>query len=160
MTMKSFIDGGYEIKDRKVLGCVKSIGPTKKVTSKKGKISDLTEVIIFDETTDIVLKLWGSYYLSAKEWIPSKTILLFSNPTFRLEYRGGCSLGVAHATMVDLDPEFPDAGWLRKYAASLNKKESVDQTFPNDLWDVGRDIDLAMLDDKRILFTIADVDEW
>jgi hypothetical protein len=160
MTLKSFIDGGYEIKDSKVLGCVKSIGPTKRITSKKGKINDLTEVTIFDDTAEIVLKLWGMYRLSAKEWTPSRTILLFSNPTFRLEYRGACSLGVSHATMVDLDPDFPDADWLRKYATSLNKKESVDQTFPIDLWDVGQDAGLVMEGDKRILFTIADVDEW
>lgn len=160
MTLKSFIDGGYEIKDGKVLGCVKSIGPTRKFISKKGNISDLTEVIIFDDTADIILKLWGSYYLSAKEWTPSRTILLLTNPAFRLEYRGGCSLGVSHATMVNLDPDFPDADWLRKYATSLNKKESVDQTFPNDLWDVGGTAGLAMSGDKRILFTIADVDEW
>jgi hypothetical protein len=156
MTLKSFIDGGYEIKDSKILGCVKSIGPTKKFTSKKGVISDLTEIVVFDDTADVVLKLWGSYRLSAREWTPSRTILLFSNPTFRLEHRGGCSLGVSHATMVDLEPGFPDADWLRKYAASLNMKESMDQTFPTDLWDVG----LAMSNAKRILFTIADVDEW
>lgn len=156
MTLKSFIGGGYEIKDSKVLGCVKSIGPTKKITNKKGKISDLTEVTIFDDTADIVLKLWGTYRLSARDWTPSRTILLFSSPTFRLERRGGCSLGMSHATMVDLEPDFPDADWLRKYAVNSNKKESVDQRFPLDMWD----IETALADANRILFTIADVDEW
>jgi len=160
MTLKSFIDGGHEIKDSKVLGCVKSIGPTKKITSEKGITSDLTEVTIFDDTAEIVLKLWGTYGLSAREWTPSRTILLLSNPTFRLERRGGCSLGISYATMVDLGPDFPDADWLGKYAADLNKKESVDQTFPTDLWDVEQDVAPAISGDKRILFTIADVDEW
>jgi len=156
MTLKSFIDGGYEIKDTKVLGCVKSIGPIKKITNKKGIINDLTEVTIFDDTAEIILKLWGMYRFSASEWTPSRTILLLSNPTFRLEHRGGCSLGVSHATMLDLDPDFPDADWLRKYAVNLHKWESVDQRLPPYIWDVGHDISGT----KGILFTIADVDEW
>lgn len=156
MTLKSFIDGGYEIRDSKVLGCVKSIGPTKKITNKKGITSDLTEVTIFDDTAEIVLKLWGTYKLSARDWTPSRTILLFSNPTFRLEHRRSCSLGVSHATMVDVYPDFPDADWLRKFAASLNKKESVDQRFPLDTWD----IEMALMDVNQVLFTIAEVDEW
>ena len=64
-------------------------------------------------------------------------------------------MGVSHATMVDLEPNFPDADWLRKYAASLLKRESMDQRLPSDLWDVSHDMRGA----KRILFTIAEVDE-
>lgn len=154
MTLKSFMDGGCEIENTKVLGCVKSIGPTKNITNKKGIRSDLTEVTIFDDTAEIVLKLWGTYSLSARDWIPSQTILLLSNPTFKLEHRGSYSLGVSYATIVDLEPDFPDAEWLRKYATNLRKKESVDQRFPLDLWDVGH----AMSGNKQLLFTIAEVD--
>lgn len=155
MTLKSFIAGGYELNDIRVLGCVKSIGPTKKITSKKGIISDLTDVTIFDDTSEIVLKLWGAYGLSARSWTPCRTILLLSNPTFRLERRGGCSLGVSHATMVELEPDFPDADWLRKHAVDLHRKESVEQIIPPDLWNV----EDSMPGSKRILFTIAEVDE-
>jgi hypothetical protein len=154
MTLRSFIDGGNEIRDKKILVCVKSIGSRKTITNKKGVQLELTEVNLFDNTADIVLKLWGDMGLSSKDWRPSGTILLFSNPSFRLEYRGA-SIGVSHATMVDVDPEFSDAEWLRKYAASQNKKESVDQTFPEDIWDV----DAAVTGKVRVLFTIADIDE-
>jgi len=156
MTLKSFIDGGHEVKDAKILGCVESIGPTKTITNKKGMTSDLTEVILFDDTSEIVLKLWGTYRFSARDWTPSRTIVLLLNPTFRLERRGGCSIGFSHATMLDLEPDFPDADWLRKYAANLQKRESMDQRLPLDLWEIGYDMPGA----GRVLFTIAEVDEW
>jgi hypothetical protein len=154
MNLKQYIDGAYETKDCRLLVCVKSIGPRRKITNKKGGVNELTQVALFDDTAETVLKLWGEQGLSARDWKPSKTILLFSNPTFRNEARG-CSLGLSHATMVDVDPDFPDADYVRKYAAKLNKKESVDQTFPEDLWDVNAALTVA----DRILFTIADVDE-
>jgi hypothetical protein len=154
MNIKQYIDGGYEIKDNRLLVCVKSIGPRRKITNKKGVVLDLTEVTLFDESGELILKLWGEQGTSARNWRPSGTILLISNPIFRNEARG-CSLGLSHATMVDIDPDFPDVDYIRNYAANLHKKESVDQTFPEDLWDV----DAALTGADRILFTIAEVDE-
>lgn len=153
-TLKDYIAGAYEVKNNRLLVCVKSIGPKRKITNKKGGVNELTEVTVFDDTAETVLKLWGEQGNSARDWKPSETILLFLNPNFRNEAHG-CSLGLSHATMVDVDPDFPDAEYIRKYAVSLNKKESMDQTFPEDLWD----IDATMTAANRILFTIADVDD-
>jgi hypothetical protein len=116
--------------------------------------SDLTEVILFDDTADIVLKLWGDLGLSAREWKPNVTILLISSPSFRMEYRGRESVGLTHSSMVDVDPEFPGAEWLRKYAAQLNKRESLDEVVPEGVWD----LEDALFGRERVLYTIADVD--
>ncbi len=153
--MKSFIEGGNEIRGGKVLVCVKSVGSKRTITTLKGATLELTEVVVFDDTADIVLKLWGDMGLSARDWKPSCTVLLFSNPGFRFEIRRGGSLWLNLSTMVDVEPEFPNAAWLRKYARTLAKKESVDQTFPADLWD----LETAQNAKDAALFTLADIDE-
>jgi hypothetical protein len=155
MTLKSFIDGGNEIPESKILVCVRSIGAKKTVTRADGAKVALLEVAVFDETAEIVLKLWGDTALSARDWNPSSTILLFSSPGFRAEPHGHGSLGLTHSTFVDVDPDFADAKWLRNYAASLRRKKSVKQEFPEGIWD----LDTAVNGIYRALFTIADVDE-
>jgi hypothetical protein len=154
MTVKSFLDGGNEILGAKILVCVKSINPQKTITTKKGLISVLTEVVLFDDTSSITLKLWGDLGLSAKDWKPSETILLIFHPSYRTEFRGGISIGLTQSSMVDIDPEFPDAKWLRRYAAELSRAESVCQKFPEGFWDV----DAAVNGSLRVFFNIADID--
>jgi len=60
--------------------------------------------------------------------------------------------------MLDVDPssEWPDAKWLRKWLGDRRKKESVKQVVPEGVWDV----EAAEGGVSRILFTLADVDEW
>lgn len=93
---------------------------------------------------------------SANDWQPGKTILLISNPGYKLQYWGKGSIGIQHSTMIDVDPDFPDADWLRKYAVEMTKKESMCQDFPKDVWDV----EAAEYGVNVILFKLADVDEW
>jgi hypothetical protein len=155
MTLKSFIDGGNEIPESKILVCVKSIGAKKIITRVDGVKAALLEVAVFDETAEIVLKLWGDATLSAQDWKPGSTTLLFSSPGFRVEPHRHGTLGLMHHTFVDIDPDFADAQWLRNYAASLRRKKGVKQEFPEGIWDV----DVAVNGIHRVLFTIADVDE-
>jgi len=93
---------------------------------------------------------------SAKDWQPGKTILLISNPGYKSEYSGKGSISMQHSTMIDVDPDFPDAEWLQKHVVGLTKKESMCQDFPEDVWDV----EAAEYGVNVILFTLADVDEW
>jgi hypothetical protein len=162
MTLDSYLSsGGHDgVIGAKILVCVKSIGAKKKITKKGGGESELVEVHLFDNTGEVRWTLWGDMIESAKEWQPSKTILLISNPGYRVEaYSGKGSIGMQRATMVDVEPEMKDAEWLRKYALGLTKKESLCVEFPDDLWDEDV-VEGAEYGVNRILFRLAEIDEW
>ncbi|KAI5860239.1 hypothetical protein GGS23DRAFT_606989 [Durotheca rogersii] len=162
MTLKTFLASGHDMGVAKILVCVRSIGPRRTVQSKKRQATfEMVEVGIFDETATCVLKLWEDKVTSSKSWVPNQTILLLSKPTCRVtaDYgsRGGSSyeIGIGYNSIVDVDPQFPDADWLRGKVEALTKRESVYTPFPPDVWD----IELAIHGPSRILFTIADVED-
>jgi hypothetical protein len=157
MTLDSYISSGHDgVAGVKILVCIKSIGARKRITTKKGAERDLAEIILFDHTAEARCTLWGELIDSAKEWQPGKTILLISNPGYRVGYLGKGNIGIQHSTMIDINPEFPDAHWLRKYAAGLTKRESLCLEFPEDIWDV----EAAEHGIYRNLYTLAEIDEW
>ncbi|KAI2463639.1 hypothetical protein F4781DRAFT_416017 [Annulohypoxylon bovei var. microspora] len=155
MTLKSFLSTGYDSGEGKILVCVRSVGPRRTVQSKKTQRTlDMVEVGIFDDTATCVLKLWEGKVPSAKRWIPNQTILLISKPTYKI--RGTSpELGIGFSSMVDVNPEFPDADWLRNKVKNMTKKQSVYIPFPSDTWDSER----AINGPDRTLFTIADVED-
>ncbi|KAI0108472.1 hypothetical protein F4814DRAFT_451754 [Daldinia grandis] len=155
MTLKAYLSTGYDMAEGKVLVCVRSVGPRRTVHSKKSQCDlDMVDVSIFDDTATCVLKLWQDKVPSAKTWVPNRTILLISKPTCR-QGDPHSGLGISYTSMVDVDPEFPDADWLRDKVKNMSKKQSVHIPFPNDIWD----IDLAIRGPNRILFTIADIED-
>jgi hypothetical protein len=157
MTVGSYTSSGHDgVVGVKILVCVKSIGARKRVTIKNGAERDLAEVLLFDHTGEIKWTLWGELIDSAMDWQPGKTILLVSNPAYREAYSGKGSMVLQRSTMIDVDPDFPDAEWLRKYASGLTKKESLCLEFPEDVWDV----EAAEYGVYRNLYTLAEVDEW
>jgi hypothetical protein len=157
MMLESYLNGGHDgVTGAKILVCVKSIGAKKRITKKGGGETDLLEVLLFDHTGEVRLTLWNDIIDSAKSWQPGKTILLISNPAYRVGYSGKGSIGLQHSTMIDVDPDFPDTEWLRRHAAGLTKKESLCLEFPENLWDV----EGAEYGIQRILFTLAEIDDW
>ncbi|KAI0386717.1 hypothetical protein F5Y04DRAFT_288591 [Hypomontagnella monticulosa] len=155
MTLKSFLSTGYDMGEGKILVCVRSVGPRRTVRSKKRQCDlDMIDVGVFDDTATSVLKLWEDKVPSAKGWIPNQTILLISKPTCRAS-GASSELGIGHNSMIDVDPEFPDADWLRSKVKSMSKKQSVYIPFPTDDWD----IEAAIHGPGRTLFTIADVED-
>ncbi|TVY82070.1 Meiosis-specific with OB domain-containing protein [Lachnellula suecica] len=157
MNLDSYVGGGHDgVNGAKILVCVKSIGARKKITKKKGGECDLAEVLLFDHTGEVRMAVWDDMIESAKEWQPGQTILLISNPGFRVEYSGKGSIGMVRQTMIDIEPDFPDADWLRKHAASLTKKEGLCLEFPEDVWDV----EAAEYGAYRPLYTLAELDTW
>lgn len=157
MTLDSYIKGGHDgVIGVKILACVKSIGARKKITTKKGNECELAEVFLFDHTGEIKLTLWGEQIESSRPWQPGKTILLISTPGYRALYSGKGSISIQHSTMVDVDPDFPDAEWMRKYADGLTKREGLCLEFPEGVWD----IEAAEHGVYRVLYTLAEVDEW
>ncbi|KAI1495171.1 hypothetical protein F5X96DRAFT_613698 [Biscogniauxia mediterranea] len=163
MTLKAFISSGYDLGEGRILVCVRSIGPRRTVHSKKQQEPlNLVEVGIFDDTANCMLKLWGDKVASARTWVPNKTILLILKPTCRIPERSNVhqagvypELGIGYNSIVDVDPDFAEADWLRKKVQDMSKKDSVHIPFPPNTWDVVR----AMKGPDRILFTIAEVED-
>ena len=98
------------------------------VVTKKGKEAEKVEIILFDDTADVKLNLWGPHCFSTAFWKPSNTILLITRPGLYGE--GRPSLSLTHDTYVDVDPCMTDATWLRGHAQKLTKREHVNQPFP------------------------------
>jgi hypothetical protein len=162
MTLYSYLgSGGHDgVVGAKILVCIKSIGAKKRIWKKSGGESDLAEVRLFDNTGEIRWTLWGEMIESAKDWQPGKTVLLLSNPRYRPEMHSGKgSIGIQSSTMVDVDPEIPDAAWLRKFAVGLAKRENLCVEFPGDIFNEDV-IEGAEYGVNRILFRLADIDEW
>ncbi|ORY59627.1 uncharacterized protein BCR38DRAFT_445069 [Pseudomassariella vexata] len=160
MTLKSFLNSGYDMGDGKILVCVRSVGPRKAIQLKKREGTvDLIEVGIFDDTATCVLKLWGDKVFSAKTWVPNQTILLISTPTCRISDRpdgsSSADIGVGYNSMVDIDPIFPEADWLRKKVKEMSRKERVLTPFPKGIWDVEAIVNGPV----RELFTLSEVDD-
>ncbi|KAG9234330.1 hypothetical protein BJ875DRAFT_17906 [Amylocarpus encephaloides] len=157
MTLTSYVGGGHDgVRGAKILVCVKSMGPRRKIARKTGGESELLDVALFDHTAEVRMAMWNEMIESAREWAPGKTVLLISNPGFRVEGSGRGSLGVTRGTMVDVEPAFADAVWLRKYAVGLTRREGLCVGFPKGLWDE----EAAEHGTNRMLFTLAELDTW
>ncbi|KAF2736092.1 hypothetical protein EJ04DRAFT_598839 [Polyplosphaeria fusca] len=153
MTLKNFTNGGYDVDDCKLLVCVKSIGARKKYTNKKGFTSELINVGVFDDTADASLTLYASASASPSYWQPSRTVLLISNPAWRIDRIAKLSLGPN--ARIDVDPDMADALWLRSLAQRLTKREHVNPPFPEGMFD----LEAAESAPVRILYTLAEIDE-
>ncbi|EHL00322.1 hypothetical protein M7I_3819 [Glarea lozoyensis 74030] len=157
MTLASYLAGGHDgVSGVKILVCVKSIGAEKKLARKQGGENILRDITLFDHTAEIRLTIWNELLPSIKSWKPNHTILLLSNPGFRVTPAGKGSLGLTKATMVEIDPEFADAGWLRDYAGRVRQKESLCLGFPEGVWDV----EAAEGGVNRMFFTVGELDVW
>ncbi|KAK3403012.1 hypothetical protein B0T20DRAFT_474813 [Sordaria brevicollis] len=164
ITLKAFMKGTQTKEKRgdddltRVLVCISSVGPRKtlKSNNKSGTL-ELVEVHVCDETQHCVLKLWNDQITSARTWAAGQTILLITNPKFypRKKANENPGLGIAMNSIVDVDPEFLDAHWLRRMAENQTKRERVCMPFPDGAWD----IEDAINGPNRVLYTLADVDE-
>ncbi|KAH7113877.1 hypothetical protein B0J11DRAFT_497343 [Dendryphion nanum] len=153
LTLQSFSSGGYDIEDCKVIFCVKSIGARKKFVNKAGSTTETLTLSVFDDTAEATLTLYGATCASGALWNPSNTVLLLTNPGWRIEKVARLSLSAN--TRVDVDPDLVDTRWLRNLAQRLTKREHVNPEFPGSgIFDGAQDAAV------RILYSLADVDEW
>ncbi|KAI8633897.1 hypothetical protein F5Y19DRAFT_462135 [Xylariaceae sp. FL1651] len=162
MTLKSFLASGYDLGEGKILVCVRSVGPRRTIRLKKREGTlDLVEVGIYDDTANCVLKLWEDKIASAKSWVPNQTILLISQPSCRIPDRASrhgnvyAEVGIGYSSLVNVDPRFPEATWLRSKIQDMAKKESVIIPFPVDTWDM----QLAIYGPGRTLYTLAEIED-
>lgn len=63
-------------------------------------------------------------------------------------------IGIDHVTLVEVDPAFPDADWLRKWAKERMKREAVYVPFPQDVCEQDSPDEFG-----GALFTIAEIEE-
>lgn len=152
MTLKSFTDGGYDIDEPKLLVCVKSIGARKKYMNRNGTTSELVSLGIFDDTSEAVLTLYSTMCDSASLFVPSQTVLLISNPGWRIDKTA--KLTITSNSRVDIDPDMGDARLLRALAQRLTKKEHVNPPFSIPHTQVA-DFEAASV---KALYTLADID--
>ncbi|KAL9129416.1 MAG: hypothetical protein Q9217_002121 [Psora testacea] len=154
LTLRAFVEGGYDVSKAKLLVCVKSIGGRKSFSTKKGNRAEKVEIRVFDDTAESMLTLWGCICSSAAAWEPSHTVLLISYPEFKVDRRP--TILMKNGTYIEVDPLVTDACWLRAYAQRLTKREHVNQPFPENLFD----IEAAASSEVRVLYTLADIDEF
>ncbi|MCJ1272264.1 hypothetical protein MMC21_000050 [Puttea exsequens] len=152
ITLRSYLEGGWEVQGVKVLVAVRSIGGRKKFTTKKGTQTENVSVNVFDDTADAVLTLWGRTSNSASHLKASHTVLLITNPSFKGDRRPTLSLN--HGTIVDVDP------WSVSICLSLKevrlKLAGDDQRLMRAVFD----LEAISEAQNQILFTLADVDEF
>ncbi|KAF2438559.1 hypothetical protein P171DRAFT_371527 [Karstenula rhodostoma CBS 690.94] len=154
MTLKNFVDGGFDVDECKLLVCVKSIGPRKKFTNKNGTTSDLITAIVLDNSSEGYLTLYGSVSGSATAWKPYETVLLIADPGWRIDKTAKLSLNAN--TQVFIDPTIAEARYLRALAQRLTKKEHVNPPFPHDLFDA-EEAELAAV---KVLYKLSEIDEF
>jgi len=126
--------------------------------NRNGTTGELVSIGIFDNTSDATLTLYSSLCASASILTPSHTVLLLSNPGWRIDKTAKLSLNAN--SRVDIDPDLGDARRLRALAQRLTKKQHVNPPFPMEaeaLQAMVRDFEQAH---QRPLFTLADVDEF
>jgi hypothetical protein len=122
-------------------------------------VRDLISINVFDDTADAQLTLWGPQCLTSSSWKPSHTILLLTNPGWRISSR--VWLSITSTTIIDVDPCISDADWLRNFAQRMLRREHVNPPFPETEGDAAIfDLEAARKAPDQILFTLADLDEW
>ena len=100
------------------------------VTTKKGTLAEKVDVKIFDDTSEANFTLWGWVCSSASAWKPSRTLLLISRPSFKVDRV--LMVNMTSNTFVEVDPLMRDAIWLRSFAQKLTKREHVNPEIPDD----------------------------
>ncbi|KAF2173008.1 hypothetical protein M409DRAFT_62645 [Zasmidium cellare ATCC 36951] len=172
MTLQNFIDGGYDVIDAKILVVVKSIGAKKKVTRKDESTVENINLQVHDDTAEATLGLWGTLAFSpfgqsidasvtdAEEsttrhgWVPGETVLLMQAPGWK--FGRTTYLSFTSTTILDIDPDIPDADWLRRWALRQKSREAINPPFPEDVFE----IDALTIGPIRCLFTIGELDEF
>ncbi|KAJ0162411.1 hypothetical protein CTA2_4611 [Colletotrichum tanaceti] len=162
MTLGQYLKTGHEIQGARILVCVENVGARKLIMIQdRTREVGLLEVTVFDDTASCVLTLWEDKSDSAKLWKPSETMLLLTSPklvpsreTKPMPRSAGITLN--YNTLVDVDPDFQDAKWLREWVKNRVKKEDEYLPFPKGVWDA----DQAVHGPFRPLFTLAEVDDF
>ncbi|OHE94023.1 hypothetical protein CORC01_10715 [Colletotrichum orchidophilum] len=162
MTLCQYLKTGHDISGARIIVCVKSVGSRRRIITRDlAREAELIEVTVWDDTASCVLTLWDDKADSAKFWKPNETILLFTSPKFVSPRDSkptptNAGISLSYNTLVDVDPDFQDAKWLRQWVKNRVKKDTVCVPFPKDIWNAKE----AVYGPVRALFTLAEVDDF
>ncbi|KAL2877358.1 hypothetical protein SGCOL_007297 [Colletotrichum sp. CLE4] len=162
MTLCQYLKTGHDTAGARIIVCVKSIGSRKRVVTKdRSRELELLEITVWDDTARCVLTLWEDKANSARFWKPNETMLLFTSPKLvaprdNKSAPTNASIGLGRNTLIDVDPDFQDAKWIRQWVVKRVKKESVYMQFPRDIWNA----EGAVHGPVQALFTMAEVDDF
>ncbi|KAM3076297.1 hypothetical protein ACMFMG_006200 [Clarireedia jacksonii] len=163
MTLESWKNGGWDgVPGARILVCVGSISGARTVKrkDKEGKEAgsvNVREVELLDHTGSVTWSIWGEDLNSSLEcWKGKGAVLLFTDPVFKVGYRGRAGLSLGKDTLVDVEPDCEDARWLRRWLRGRERKrERVGMKVPEGVFEE------AGWDGPRpALFKLADIDEW
>ncbi|RMZ35067.1 hypothetical protein D0859_00805 [Hortaea werneckii] len=141
------------------------------ITRKDNSMTESISIQIHDDTAHAILGLWGTNtnsplrqaskdantsnpeaIRSREGWKAGETILLLQSASCkpgRTPY-----LSLSSASMVDVNPAFPDAEWLRHWALRQRSRESVNPVFPANTFN----LQTLKHGPVRCLYTIAELD--
>ncbi|KAK2003190.1 hypothetical protein LX36DRAFT_625427 [Colletotrichum falcatum] len=162
MTLGQYLKTGHDTQGARIIVCIKGLGVSKRIMiQERTKEAELLEVSVCDDTASCVLTLWEDKARSAKLWKPNETILLLTNPKFvpprdTKLLPTTASISLNYNTLVDVDPNFQDANWLREWVAKRVERDAVFLPFPEGVWDA----EVAVHGPVRPLFTLAEVDDF
>ncbi|KAF2762669.1 hypothetical protein EJ05DRAFT_495538 [Pseudovirgaria hyperparasitica] len=155
MTLRSYLDGGHEVEEGRVLVCVESIGAKKTITNKQNTTTTLTPLTIFDTTTSCTLTLFAHAPSSTPLFHPSHTILLLTSPSLHLSPNSTPSLTLSQTSTLDINPAIPATTHLRTYALHRAIQSHINPPFPpQHIFNIHAAASSAL----RIRYTLADID--
>ncbi|GKT50364.1 uncharacterized protein ColSpa_10545 [Colletotrichum spaethianum] len=162
MTLRQYLKTGHDTRGARIIVCIKSIGARKRILmQERMKEAELIEISVCDDTASCVLTLWEDKANSAKLWKPNETILLLTSPKFvpprdTKPMPSTARISLNYNTIVDVNPNFQDANWLRGWVTNRVKEEGVYLPFPKGVWNAAE----AVHGPVRPLFTLAEVDDF
>lgn len=130
-------------------------------------------VHVEDDTAEAILGLWGTaassplgHATSGKDttnpdavafrqgWRAGATVLLLQSPGWKIGRTTYLSL--TSSTFVDIDPNIPDADWLRRWSLRQKSREAINPPFPENTFDS----DAVRYGPLRCLYTVGELDEF
>ncbi|KAK9760345.1 hypothetical protein K7432_015737, partial [Basidiobolus ranarum] len=109
-----------------ILACVKKVFHTDEIMSRRGALKKRCIVVVDSESEEIPLFLWGEHCKGADSWVPFHT----TNPTISI-YQEQSQLTFGYRALIEVDPDFRDAQWLRKYATTMKVDTEPSQMLTN-----------------------------
>ena len=124
------------------------------VTNKNGSTSEKISIVLFDDTAEGRLNLYGLASESVSAWQPSHTVLLIASPGWYINKMANLSLN--GNTQLHVDPDMADTRYVRALAQRLTKKEHVNPPFPSEIFNA-QEADNAAV---KVLYKLSEIDEF
>lgn len=132
-TLADIISNGNNVNDDHVniLAAVRSVGPSKNITSKSGKLLKRCEVKLFDDSVpSFAFILWDEELISlAQTWQPKDNVLFLADVRVTYDEFRKTMISTATAkTIITVNPDSQEAYTLYQYARTADLTQSYGQS--------------------------------